>query len=79
MKTKEGRDYIETENHVVSFRDGMIRISDAGATFDITEKDFKKMVDFVTKKQREVAIKVYVDKVNNSRTTFDPLNNRMVK
>lgn len=53
MKTKEGRDYIETENHVVSFRDGMIRISDAGATFEITEKDFKKIVAFIAKKQKE--------------------------
>lgn len=53
MKAKEGRDYIETERNVVSFRDGIIRISDAGTTFEITEKDFKKIIDFVNKKQKE--------------------------
>lgn len=53
MKPKAGRDYLETDRHVVSFRNNMIRISDAGTTFEITEKDFKKIVDFITKKQKE--------------------------
>ena len=50
MKNKEGRDYIEMSETIASVQDGVVRISDTGATLSLSLDDWKKLVAFVNKK-----------------------------
>jgi len=49
MKSKDGRDHLTLSECVVSLNADGIRISDAGASMNITLEDFSRLVKFVTK------------------------------
>lgn len=46
MKQKEGRDYLEFENCVVSVSDDKIKISNMAETINLSVDEFKRLVKF---------------------------------